>query len=97
MTANNLLPELSTAVSNTGKGLYDPMMTGGRHLFVPMSFETYSVYSCTPVFVYWGLFNALDKHSDYLRSIPTWSRERPLERKRTAMSSSGPPRFGGRA
>ena len=43
------------------------MITNNRYNFVPMAWETYTYMLCTPVFTYWSLFSALDKHADYMR------------------------------
>ncbi len=70
LSSNSLLPEVDVAVTDSGIGAYDPYLSNDRALFLPLAFETYRVYSCTPVFFYWGLLNALDKHIDYLRFDP---------------------------
>lgn len=67
LSYNGLLPDWVQSYTNTGVGSFDPMVTNNRYNFVPMAWETYTYMLCTPVFTYWSLFSALDKHADYLR------------------------------
>ncbi|MGV8084611.1 MAG: prealbumin-like fold domain-containing protein [Coriobacteriia bacterium] len=75
---NGLSPDWIQAYHNSLDGSYDPMVSGGgRYNYVPIAFESYIYMLCSPTFSYWGLFNALDKHADYMRidwdAIADWN------------------------
>jgi hypothetical protein len=67
LSYNGLVPDWSTVFTNAGYGSYDPMIVNSRYNFVPIAWETYTYMLCSPTFTYWALFNALDKHADYMR------------------------------
>ena len=70
LSYNGLLPDWVGSLvtgTNEGTGAFDPMVKNNRYNFVPIAWETYTYMLCTPVFTYWSLFSALDKHADYLR------------------------------
>ena len=71
LSLNGLLPDWGGGAfvtgASAGTGSYDPMVSSGRYNFVPIAWESYTYMLCTPVFTYWSLFSALDKHADYLR------------------------------
>lgn len=68
LSSNNLMPELDGALTDNGTGGWDPVIN--RSAFVPIAFETYANFLCSPVFAYWAMYNGLDKHADYLRFDP---------------------------
>ncbi len=65
LSYNGLLPDWVYAFNSDNTGAYDPMVPNWK--FVPVAWESYIAYMCSPVFVYWSMFNALDKHADYMR------------------------------
>jgi len=65
LSHNGLLPDWTSAVNDPGTFVYNPMISWNK--YVPIAFESYPFYLCSPVATYWALFNALDKHTDYMR------------------------------
>lgn len=70
LSSNNLMPELDVAFHPLGQGGFDPITKNARYNFIPIAFETYVNYACSPVFFYWAVLNGLSMHADYLRFDP---------------------------
>ncbi len=65
LSYNGLLPDWVGSYRSDGTASYDPIRKYWS--LVPVAWETYTYMLCTPVFTYWSLFSALDKHADYVR------------------------------
>ncbi|MCC7354185.1 MAG: DNRLRE domain-containing protein [Anaerolineae bacterium] len=70
LSVNALYPDGNALVSKNDPacpscGQYDQLIDYNQR--VPIAFEMYQTTLSTPTEFYWGMFNALDKHADYLR------------------------------
>ncbi len=65
LSYNGLLPDWVGSYRSDGTASYDPIRKYWN--IVPVAWETYTYMLCTPVFTYWSIFSALDKHADYVR------------------------------